>query len=347
MSNLLLRSLTPTTLFTTRAATAQAFQIPVALKGLESYSNILAPVSSYPLTLEAYKTFTPTETNTYRASKERFQKTSQALKTDLSDPAAIKCLKLRINLHQISMANQFWDAFLDTEGKPVSAIHALLSYYDSYVRTDNYLHDTVLRSLVLNRPSAITPELEDSDAALETLLRIERFLYADHRLSSGKGAAIYCVGGVKFSEMVTTPADLPKFQIPVLAQNGLFKVSTEDVSSQFHHVVVQCLPEPDGSQAYGTALLQQHGRRFSDRPLVILREMKPQVPPTLWEKVRDTFLKYWGYWLTFWLLFWFVDEEVITIVSLLVSKFLAMRAMRKELEESGGGKLYIATRSIG
>jgi hypothetical protein len=267
----------------------------------------------------------------FRQNRDLFAAAHGASSQDLSIPPTgngIITPMLRLDMHQIAMATNFWKTLLVPEGRPTEAVHQTVSYYNLTVRKDLVINESIRR--VLNGKT-----MEEDDKVTETVLKLERHLWGDRRfvVTSNK----YFMAGVTFEEEIKEPNDIAKVHLPVISHHANLVLTPKDTGGggQFHNWLLSC----------GEEVGQYVGALTAQTPHLLFREMKPQVPLSFYEALREKILLAWSYWFMFWLIFWCVDEEIITLISLIVSKLIADRNQRREAKAAGGKKVYVVQKA--
>eukprot|EP00760_Papus_ankaliazontas_P003036 PhM_4_TR11388/c2_g2_i1/m.31379 len=363
-TSLLIRSLTPSNFGSafasaSRSTTLSQFDATKAKTTLEE----LTPCTSTTATVEAYTLLADPTRQLHFKTREAIGAAHSAALDNLnlsSRMGGIEDPMRRIQIHQMALSTKFWQDYMAPDKRPLEALHSMSTYYNAHMRRDAAIQDALHKTLKLKKvevpkpkrgeappplPQAESEADAETQRVMEVILHLERYLWGNRRLDA-TGSNKYFVGGLTLHEVFTTQEDLRKMELPIITQHSNYTLIREEnntAGSVFYDVKLKANDEAT------TGLLVPSMRCESTMTSTqhIMREMKPQEPLSWGEWFRLRVLTAWQYWLMFWLAFWCVDEEVITLASLLISKYIANRNMKRDLEEQGGGRLYVTMSGMG
>lgn len=243
----------------------------------------------------------------------------------------------RLQLHQAIMAAGFYERAANSVVLHGEGTRFVLNHYNFDVRRDTEI-TKFLHAGVLEQPAkALTPTVE---RVLADLIQLERRLFGPNRLVPVR-AQQWLACGVPLTAVKNEDELKRLLALPVVQQFGNFKYSLVDDGPQTLSQTgyVEALPEEVA--AFITARDLQDVKNAEDLKFAI-KVPKPVKPLTRWERIRERLLRYWVMWFSFWLSFWFVDEEIITLVSMIYMKIKTTKIQKQMAEAAGEDKFYVA-----
>ncbi|KEG13668.1 hypothetical protein DQ04_00861100 [Trypanosoma grayi] len=211
----------------------------------------------------------------------------------------------------------------------------VLHHYNFDVRRDTVITRTVHKTLLENLTS--TPE---SDKLLSDLLLLERRLFGRLRFAPTAGRQWFVLG-LPFEDIKSEKDIYRVLGIPVVKTSGNFELREDATEKMWKKIIVSPKSEAANSFAEEGGFTPHH----AERELCLERRVqKPAPPMEFWDRVKDTLLRYWVIWFSLWIMFFMVDEEIITIVALILLKWRQTQILEEEAEKTGG-KVYIASSS--
>lgn len=261
----------------------------------------------------------------------------------------------RFEIHQLLMVAGFYARAANQHSTKIDPIRFVSNHYNFDVRRDKVILGSV-KDAVFGEAKAA------SNAVLGDLLITERHLFGQHRLQPISGRQ-YMMPGVSL-RLVKTEEELKRLlELEPVAKHGNFEmvlerddlrvqtvnsggwtrnaqifVTQEKVQKQerWDVCVLRCKAEPEVPVAPPMKIYTGTEAEFR------LRVLRPPPPMSFIERMKETLLQLWVYWFSFWVLFWMVDEEVITLVGLILARYQQLSMLKEEAKRTGG-KVYIAT----
>ena len=239
----------------------------------------------------------------------------------------------RLQLHQAIMAAGFYERAANPLVLHGDGTRFVLNHYNFDVRRD--LHITrFISSGISEKELPLATE-----KVLADLIQLERRLFGPNRLLTTRGKQ-WLACGVALTDVKGEDELLRLLELPVVKKHGNFSLSYVDDPKVLWKTGVLEAGEEE-TPSFQTA--RDIGSTTNPDDLKFkLRVQKPVAPLTRWERIRERLLRYWVIWLSFWITFWFIDEEVITLVSMIVMKAKTMKIQRKLAEEAGEDRIYVA-----
>lgn len=241
----------------------------------------------------------------------------------------------RLQIHEAIMGAGYYERLLSSSSLKDDHLRFVLNHYNFDVRRDLLITGVLHKSLVSEEPLST-----DSEKLLNDVLLLERRLYGDKRFSLVSGSQSIVLG-LKFSD-VTTESELSRFMnLSAVKEVGNFALTETDDSA--HWIRRTITPQPEAVTSFAEASGMH--KDSSSVKTFELKIQKPEIPKTFWERFNEKLLRYWVIWFSLWVMFFMVDEEIITLVALLVLKWKQTAILEEEARKTGG-KVYIAS-SIG
>lgn len=239
----------------------------------------------------------------------------------------------RLQLHEAIMAAGFYQRAVSTSELQGESTRFVLNHYNFDVRRDVAVTKLAHDTLQASKDSTL-----ESDRLLEDLLLLERRLSGKYRLAPTAGRS-WLVLGQPVAELATEEELHRVLELAPIKAHGNFSLSEADTEKLWKTATVaanaeavKCFVEEAGMDAG----MKEADIRYD------LRIEKPKAPLSFWEELTDKLLRYWVIWLSIWITFWMVDEEIITLIALIVLKARQTSILEAEAERTGG-KVYIAT----
>lgn len=256
---------------------------------------------------------------------------SSLYRKDLSNPID------RLQVHEAIMAAGFYQRTISPTQLSGEHMRFVLNHYNFDVRRDTAITQMLHNSLLKDKE--ITPE---SEKLLRDILLLERRLYGMYRFAPTSGRR-WLVLGMKLSD-VDSEAEFQRIvSLPALKEDGNFIVS--EIDSGAHWKTMKLAPGKEGTCSFAEASGLYKDTAAEKDLMLELKIQKPVPPMEFWDRVKDKLLRYWVIWFSLWVMFFMVDEEIITLVALLVLKWKQTAILEEEARKTGG-KVYIAS-SIG
>ena len=274
-----------------------------------------------------------------RANVKAFAESQTAFRNALYD-VTCKDPTRRILIHQAVMGAGFYKKVTESmAGNNHNAHQEIFHTYNFDLRRD----DAILRSIhhTVKHDKTATDE---SNETLSNVLLLERRLFGQNRFHEVAGLQ-YLVMGVPFKD-IETEKELDRIlALEPVRQSGNFIKSYDDPDPElkdahvkrWKHAVVKCGPEEQQpyQEACGNAV------PANELPDFRLRILKPAPPVPFWSRFRQKLLELWVMFFTFWAMFFMVDEEILTLIGLIVTKWKQTRIMKEEAEKAGNAKIYV------
>lgn len=248
----------------------------------------------------------------------------------------------RLTLHEAIMSAGFYYHALTVQGHPATENRRfVVNHYNFDTRRDRTLTEGVHRALINPAHDA------DADRLLTDLLQLERRLFGEYRMVPVSGVQYLCLG-MPCSE-ITTETELHRIlDYPIIKEHGQFSTKEEEGSEQkkrrtkipdrWRKTTVYPNAEP-GREIM--VLPATFDRTIAEDKKYTVTTLLPAPPLTFGERVREAFLKAFVTCFAIWLSIWFVDEELATLIALLIMKYKQTKNMKLEAEKSES-KLYLA-----
>ncbi|EPY36711.1 hypothetical protein STCU_00445 [Strigomonas culicis] len=242
----------------------------------------------------------------------------------------------RLQLHEAIMAAGFYARSINTNELHGESIRFVVNHFNFDVRRDTLITKKVHESLL----EEVTTTKE-SEELLSQLLQLERHLSGHYRFHPTGGRRWFTLG-LALSELGTEAEVDRVLNLPIVKEHGNFaKSEVTDKDPLWKTVVVT--PQKESFTTFLESAGLDKGVRADDLAYN-LRVEKPAKPLEYWERVREMLLRYWVIWFSLWAMFFMVDEEIITLVALIVLKHRQTKILEEEAERTGG-KVYIACAS--
>lgn len=240
----------------------------------------------------------------------------------------------RMQIHETIMALGYYQRLLNTSELKGECIRFVLNHYSFDVRRDTFITRQVHDSLREENTTTAA-----SDKLLTDLLLLERRLYGRYRFVPTAGRQWFVLG-MPFTD-IKTEAELHRLlALPPVVADGNFVTDVESESDPMWKTL-RVQPGEESTPSF-MELAALHSEVSAKETYFALRAPKPPPPLAFWDRVKESLLKYWVIALTVWLTFWAVDEEIITLVALIVLKWKQTSILQEEAEKTGG-KVYIAS----
>jgi hypothetical protein len=243
----------------------------------------------------------------------------------------------RLQLHQAIMAAGFYERAANSLVLHGEGTRFVLNHYNFDVRRDVEITRFMRANILEKADEALKPNVEQVFA---DLLQLERRLFGPNRLVPVR-AKQWLVCGVPLTDVKSEKELHRLLELPVVKTYGNFKFSEVDEGPKvlFKMGYVEACEEQIAS--FQTARDLGAAIKPSDLKFA-LKISKPVTPLTRWERIRERLLRYWVIWLSFWISFWFVDEEVITLISMIYMKVKTTKIQKALAEEAGEETFYVA-----
>ncbi|KAG5467575.1 hypothetical protein CUR178_01219 [Leishmania enriettii] len=252
---------------------------------------------------------------------------AQLYRKDMTDP------RRRLELHEAVMAAGFYERVISVTQLEGEGIRYVMNHFNFDVRRDTLITQKVHETL--SEEKTTTPE---SEQLLRDLLLLERRLTGKYRFSQFGGRRWFALG-MPLSEIKTEKEAQRLLGISVIKSDGNFSFGEVDSEKLWKTITIR--PNDEQHVTFAEAGNIFKDARETDTTFE-LRVQKPQPPPDLWERLRETLLRYWVLWFAAWVTFFMVDEEIITLIALIFLKHRQTKILEEEAHKTGG-KVYIAS----
>lgn len=244
----------------------------------------------------------------------------------------------RLQIHEAIMAAGYYQRTISPTELAGEHTRFVLNHYNFDVRRDTAITQMIHKSLLKDKVIST-----DSEKLLRDILLLERCLYGIYRFAPTSGHR-WLVLGMKLSD-VDSEAELNRIMgLPVVREDGNFILTENDTEKLWKTMKLVPGAESQCSFAEASGLYKNFSENSKELSLE-LRIQKPVPPMEFWDRVKDTLLRYWVIWFSLWVMFFMVDEEIITLVALIVLKWKQTAILEEEAKRTGG-KVYIAS-SVG
>ena len=249
----------------------------------------------------------------------------------------------RLTLHEAIMAAGFYYHSLATQaGVPTENRRFVVNHYNFDARRDRILTEGVHKAVISKEH---TPE---EDRLLTDLLQLERRLFGDYRMVPVSGTQFLCLG-LPCSE-ITNEEELKRIlDYPIMRDHGGFGTREEEgchqtkkkatkIADRWKKTTVFSKIEADHEMM---SLPSTYERVTPEEKTFTVTTLLPAPPLTWRERLREAMLRAFVTGFAIWLSIWFIDEELATLIVLLVLKYKQTKNMREEAEKTES-KLYLA-----
>lgn len=271
-----------------------------------------------------------------RKTMDQFNKCIDILRGNLYQRKHADPLE-RLQIHEAIMAAGFYQRTISTTQLEGENIRFVLNHYNFDVRRDVVITQLIQRSLLKEKEIS-----EDSEKLLRDILLLERRLYGPHRFLPTSGRR-WLVLGLHLSDIDSEEELLRIMNLSAIKEEGNFLLNEEDCGK--HWKLLKLTPGTESISSLSECSGVQKDQTTLKDAVFELRIQKPIPPLDFWERLKEKLLRYWVIWFSLWVMFFMVDEEIITLVALIVLKWKQTRILEEEAERTGG-KVYIAS-SIG
>jgi len=234
-------------------------------------------------------------------------------------------------LHQAVMAVGFYQRAAKSDILKTDPARFVVNHYNFDVRRDVQLTKSV-HQYVLEHLETTT----ESTEILTELLMLERRLFGERRLIP-VGGRQWLVLGVDLSELHTEAEIDRLLKLGVFHDEGNFTLSEVNVESEKRKALT-LQARPEGAVSVAT----EGGVDLSGSTSYTWTIIKPIPSLTFRERLRENMLQAWVMLVALWISFWFIDEELITLISVIVLKYKQNQVLRAEAEKAGTDRIYIA-----